>query len=278
VRQADCNYTYANYRGRFLAQNLTASPRGPNSGSSRWYSFELGPVHFAAIDTDAYGFDEVAYVLKPQYEWLAADLAAVDREATPFVVLMGHRPMYCSSSLAASSARLGWPKQPEHMPKDTPPPKGYGDGFRAHRVHPPAWAASAMGDGIGAPSCGVDDLLRNGMHSIEGGGRVYGLEPLMAKYGVDVYLTGHEHFYERLWPTINGSYLHTYDAPGWPVHVLTGSGGAYSKDTLGSIGPWDAFRSGEWSYSDIFVNRTHFELKQRLATNSTVIDHFVLKR
>merc|ERR1711907_918690 len=29
-----------------------------------------------------------------QYTWLKADLAAVDRSLTPWVILMGHRPMY----------------------------------------------------------------------------------------------------------------------------------------------------------------------------------------
>ena len=81
-----------------------------------------------------------------------------------------------------------------------------------------------------------------------------------------------------MWPTLNGSFVKSYDSPGKPVHVLTGSGGAYSKDALGAAGPWDAYRSGEWSYSDIVANRTHLELKQRLATNSSVIDSFVLKR
>jgi hypothetical protein len=33
--EADCNYTYANYRGRFAAQNLTSAKHGANSGSSR---------------------------------------------------------------------------------------------------------------------------------------------------------------------------------------------------------------------------------------------------
>ena len=50
-----------------------------------------GPVHFAAIDTDAWGFDEVAYVLQDQFDWLKADLASVDRSKTPWVVLLGHR-------------------------------------------------------------------------------------------------------------------------------------------------------------------------------------------
>ena len=50
------------------------------------YSFEMGPVHFAAIDTDAYGFDEVAYILDDQYTWLKEDLKAVNRSITPWVV------------------------------------------------------------------------------------------------------------------------------------------------------------------------------------------------
>ena len=88
----------------------------------------------------------------------------------------------------------------------------------------------------------------------------------------------YQHNYERCWPTLNGTVTKSYDQPGKPVHVVTGAGGAYSKDEFGDAGPWDAFRSSEWSWSDISVNRTHFVLKQRLATNSSVIDSFTLSR
>lgn len=192
--------------------------------------------------------------------------------------------MYCSSVTAAVSSHLGWPKRPEHLPKDAPPPEGYGSKFAAHGLHPPPWehrndAKVRQSSNDGIPPCGVADLIRNGMIKNDGTNeRVYGIEPLMAKYGVDVYLTGHEHNYERLWPTLNGSSTKTYIAPGKPVHVVTGAGGAYSKDTFGLPGTWDAFRSNEWSYSDIIVNRTHLDFRQRLATNSTVIDSFVLQR
>jgi hypothetical protein len=285
--EADCNYTYNHYKGMFAAQNLTSSSSttaSENSNSSRWYSFELGPVHFSAIDTDAYGFDEVAYILAEQFQWLEQDLAAVDRNATPFVVLLGHRPMYCSSITAQLSSHLGWPKQTdEDLLLGTPMPVDYGNGFRAAGVHPPQWAprgdaAHLVEHENDTPTCGIDDLLRNGMLSTTTQERLYGLEPLMAKYEVNVYLTGHEHNYERLWPTMNGTSSQSYTQPGKPVHVVTGSGGAYGKDEFGIAGPWDAFRSSEWSYSDIVVNRTHFTLRQRLATNSTVIDSFVLTR
>ena len=39
---------------------------------------------------------------------------------------------------------------------------------------------------------------------VDGTGRKYGVEPLMDKYSVDVYLAGHEHNYERLYPVLNG--------------------------------------------------------------------------
>jgi len=251
--EADCNYTYANYLGRFAAQNLTRAARGLNSGSSRWYSFDRGPVHFVVIDTDAYGFDEVAYVLDQQYTWLEADLLAVDREATPFIVLMGHRPMYCTSITSMYSSHLGWPKRPDSMPAGTEAPAGYGDGFRAYGVEPPEWEMEAPP----VTTCGIADLLRNGMISTGNTSqRVYGLEPLMQKYSVDVYLTGHEHNYERLWPIWNGSFVQSYESPRKPVHVVTGSAGAYSKDTFGPAAPFDAYRSTEWSFSDVYVNRT----------------------
>ena len=46
--------------------------------------------------------------------------------------------------------------------------------------------------------------------------------------------------------------------------------------------PCDALRSrfcsSEWSYSDITATRSHFALRQRLATDSSVIDAFTLTR
>ena len=182
--------------------------------------------------------------------------------------------MYCSAAAAQTSARLGWPKVADDAPPDAPEPPGYGDGFRAAGVEPPPWRGP-VGEAF---PCGCADAMRNGAKSTADGSRLYALEPLMDKYGIQVYLAGHEHNYERLYPILNGSWTASYDRPGRPVHVLTGAGGAYSKDPFGPEAPWDAARSSEWSYSDITVNKTHFALKQRLNTNSTVIDSFVLVR
>ena len=170
-----------------------------------WYSFDYGLVHFVAIDgetdyanspewpfardlkagethptpdetypTDSGPFgavdgsysDNAAY---EQYKWLAADLDAVDRKKTPWVVAMSHRPMY-SSEVSA-----------------------YQKNIRT------------------------------------------AFEDLMLKNGVDAYLSGHIHWYERLWPlgangTIDSKSIvdnHTYlTNPGKSMtHIVNGMAG-----------------------------------------------------
>ena len=66
------------------------------AAASYWYSFEAGPVHFAMVNT------ELALGSGAQLAWLDADLAAVDRAHTPWVVVMGHRPL--QSGLGDSAA------------------------------------------------------------------------------------------------------------------------------------------------------------------------------
>ena len=46
-------------------------------------------MHFTMMDTEVEIHEE-----SDQYEFLERDLASVDRARTPWVVFMGHRPMY----------------------------------------------------------------------------------------------------------------------------------------------------------------------------------------
>jgi len=82
---------FSNYRARFSM---------PNSLESMVYSFDLGPAHFIAINTEFYYFLEYGFkqVVK-QFEWLRADLerANANRQERPWIVTFGHRPMYCSN-------------------------------------------------------------------------------------------------------------------------------------------------------------------------------------
>lgn len=97
-----------------------------------WYSFDYGLAHFVSIDgetdyanspewsfeeelsgnethpkesetylTDSGPFGPVGNVKNTksyaQYKWLKKDLASVDRNKTPWVIVMSHRPMYSSA-------------------------------------------------------------------------------------------------------------------------------------------------------------------------------------
>ncbi|RMZ84776.1 hypothetical protein DV737_g889, partial [Chaetothyriales sp. CBS 132003] len=170
-----------------------------------WYSFDYGLVHFIAIDgetdfpyspewpfardiegnethptesqtfiTDSGPFGTVDGSWKDnqayeQYKWLAKDLAAVDREKTPWVIAMSHRPMYSSEV------------------------SSYQSNIRA------------------------------------------AFEGLLLENKVDIYLSGHIHWYERLWPmgangTIDSASIvnnNTYTTnPGTSMtHIINGMAG-----------------------------------------------------
>ncbi|XP_017771060.1 PREDICTED: acid phosphatase type 7 [Nicrophorus vespilloides] len=86
-------YNFSNYRNRF------SMPQGTDN---MMYSFNLGPLHIISISTEVYYF--MNYGLKPlvnQYLWLENDLVEANlpenREKRPWIVVMGHRPMYCSN-------------------------------------------------------------------------------------------------------------------------------------------------------------------------------------
>ncbi|KAK3390054.1 Metallo-dependent phosphatase-like protein [Podospora didyma] len=77
-----------------------------------WFSFEYGMVHVVMIDTETDFTDapdqpggSAALNAGPfgrypaqQLEFLAADLASVDRAVTPWVIVAGHRPWYSTGS------------------------------------------------------------------------------------------------------------------------------------------------------------------------------------
>ena len=104
-------YNFSNYRARFTM---------PGDSEGLWYSFNVGPVHFIAIETEAYYF--MNYGIKQlvkQYQWLEKDLIEANmpknRMQRPWIVTFGHRPMYCSNANAddctnhQSLVRVGLP-------------------------------------------------------------------------------------------------------------------------------------------------------------------------
>ncbi len=59
---------------------------------------DTGLVHHVFIDTDAWVYSPIADLARPQHDWLALDLARVNRTRTPWVFVYGHRAMYCTKT------------------------------------------------------------------------------------------------------------------------------------------------------------------------------------
>jgi hypothetical protein len=81
---------FAAYEARFPAPS-----DAPTGGSANyWYSTDVGAAHLLFISSE-----HDAGPGSAQGAWAAADLAAVDRRATPWVVAVIHRPIYSAALL-----------------------------------------------------------------------------------------------------------------------------------------------------------------------------------
>lgn len=94
------NFTH--YNSRFSMINQGSFNKGKQNNF--YYSFNVGPVHFISFSTEFYYYVEYSgrEALQLQYEWLEKDLAQAsspsERAVRPWIVVFGHRPMYCSSN------------------------------------------------------------------------------------------------------------------------------------------------------------------------------------
>ncbi|MBX3250955.1 MAG: fibronectin type III domain-containing protein [Myxococcales bacterium] len=82
-----------NYLAQFaLPQEVSPGERGQGE---EWYSFDFGNAHFVVLNDTVLDQDVIAGA---QGTWLREDLAAVDRERTPWIFAMHHRPFYTCES------------------------------------------------------------------------------------------------------------------------------------------------------------------------------------
>ena len=92
---------YAHYTEFFRNMpTLTGSVTTDNGvAPNNWYySHNVGLVHFVALSTEIMQCCSKRYhhMVPAQYAWLRATLAGVDRQSTPWLIAIGHRPLYCS--------------------------------------------------------------------------------------------------------------------------------------------------------------------------------------
>ncbi|GLD94068.1 hypothetical protein PINS_up002679 [Pythium insidiosum] len=117
------HFTLRNYNRRFAGQ-LEGVGKPSGSSSKEYYSFDSGHVHFVVLNTEFYSKDQYVKELptgdwvqanetreadaRVQLTWFQNDLRRVDRQATPFVVVLGHRCHYESPKrLDDSKNRFG---------------------------------------------------------------------------------------------------------------------------------------------------------------------------
>ncbi|XP_074645007.1 acid phosphatase type 7-like [Tubulanus polymorphus] len=85
---------FLHYRYRFSMPGVA----WPMPLDRLWYSFDLGYAHYIAYSTEIYYHHEVH--IKRQLQWLLDDLikANAKRDEYPWIIVIGHRPLYTSIS------------------------------------------------------------------------------------------------------------------------------------------------------------------------------------
>jgi hypothetical protein len=251
---------FSAFRNRFRGM-----PNAQRSESLYW-SIDLGPLHLVSYNTEVYFWPAAFGVehAQRQHAWLDADLAKADanRAAVPWILVMGHRPMYCVATGADGHCDA------EH---------------EASRQGTMTQCSKADGHAC-APLPGAPAGLS--------------VETLLYKHGVDVAMFGHVHAYARSWPVFNEKTTpgaEAYTDPRATVHFTTGAAGnpemklGATPPPLGACSaPWCAFQAGyapregqsaDYSYSRITVpNATHLRWEQISATLGGVIDDTWLVR
>jgi len=109
---------FTGYRNHFRMPSSESAGLG-----NFWYSFDHGMVHYVQIDTEtdlghgliapdepggSEGEDAGPFsnIKNAQTNWLAEDLASVDRAKTPWILVAGHRPWYISAQNDSSDVCL----------------------------------------------------------------------------------------------------------------------------------------------------------------------------
>jgi hypothetical protein len=208
----------------------------PGCAPNNWfYSWDEGLVHFVAVSTELYFHPEhLAHGAARQRAWLQKDLAAANlparRAQVPWVIVFGHRPLYNGNCPKGDcSPNVGGPL--------------VSGGCADCCVDPGKCSACCPGNAS----------------------TVVGLETLFFEHGVDIYVGGHVHDYERMYDVHLGhTYGRTTDMRA-TTYITTGDGGSDEGTGGAPLLPprSSAFRSNAAGYSAMeVVNASHLHWQQ----------------
>ena len=170
-----------NYDARFPTPYKASGSTSPH-----WFSKEVGPVHVISLCSYC-----ATHPGSWQYEWLVSDFESIDREKTPWVIVMTHAPWYNSNSAHQGEAE-------------------------PHRVD---------------------------------------MEELLYDNGVDIFMNGHVHSYERSIGVYNGCLNECA-----PNFITLGDGGNYEGTYYNWIQPppWSVVRESSFGVAFLEIeNATH---------------------
>ena len=179
-------------KGTFLGAGLHGTTP---SGTSAYFSVDVGLFHIAALSTQNPTGDELA--------WLEADLAAAtapeQRKKVPWIIATSHYPIYS-------------PTMDDHSHCSA---QAY-ESVEGEIANPSALYRTCEENGEDPDCATVGDVVQ----------AAKGLEQLLMKYNVDIWNAGHVHDYQVTWPIVNGTApSQSYKDPLGPVYITEGNGG-----------------------------------------------------
>ncbi|XP_070574897.1 acid phosphatase type 7-like [Ptychodera flava] len=210
----EVQYNFTAYRNWFHMPNNAS-----HSESPFYYSFDYMGVHFASLSTE-HDFSPGSV----QHRWLENDLRKADanRAEVPWILVFGHRPLYCSD----------WLK----------------------------WTSR----------CNVEaKIFRDN------------IEDLLHKYKVDVYLSGHNHQYERSFAVYNMTVTsRSYRNPPATIYIVNGAAGNPEPNdptfVNSTMAPWRANKAATVKYGWLLLeaNATSLDFTYLFSENDEVFDRF----
>jgi hypothetical protein len=102
------------------------------------------------------------------------------------------------------------------------------------------------------------------------------LVPIFQEFAVDVVFQGHNHLYERTWPTKDGKPVQkNYDHPTAPVYMTTGGGGDWLYDFALPAAEWTAYREKTDEHVVLTLEEGTMKIES-IRSNGTVHDQFTI--
>ena len=210
-----------------------------------WHAYTHGPIRFVVVSTE-HDFGPGS----PQLLWLASELAAIDRKATPWVIVYGHRPTYCSGIYLNQCGEAG--------------ASHYMAATLRRRMEPLFVKAK------------VDLVLWGHEHAYNS--RQTSLDPVTFPIHRRIWWSR----YERIHPAINGHVVgRTTANPAAPINLVLGMGGAGNSYMSGWREPppeWIAHREMSFGHGRITLlsaAELHFEY---VAVDGVAHDEFFLTK